>query len=74
MDVFTYSSARQNLSHVLGIALKRGAVAIKRRDGTRFVIRPVSLKTSPLDVKGVEAEGIEVDTILQAIRDRRKDY
>lgn len=52
MKGYTYSEARQNFAAVLEEAKQRGAVQIRRRDGTTFVIRPQRAETSPLDVKG----------------------
>ncbi|MDB5047270.1 MAG: hypothetical protein JWO30_341 [Fibrobacteres bacterium] len=74
--IFTYSSARQNLSRLLDIALKQGEVTIRRRDGTSFTIRPERRKKtqSPFDIKGVDAKGISQKDILKAIKESRKEY
>ena len=76
MESYTYSSARQNLSRVLDIALKQGEVKIQRRDGTSFIIKPESARKpkSPFDVKGVSAKGISKGEILKAIKEARKEY
>lgn len=52
MNVYTFSEARQKLASVLEEAQRKGAVRIKRRDGSEFEIAPVRSKASPLDVAG----------------------
>jgi DNA-binding transcriptional regulator LsrR (DeoR family) len=76
MEAYTYSSARQNLSRLLDIAMKQGEVKIKRRDGTSFIIRPEKEKRSksPLDIKGVQVAGITKEEILTAIKESRKKF
>lgn len=76
MEAYTYSSARQNLSRLLDIALEQGEVKIKRRDGTNFIIRPEQEKRpkSPFDVKGVQVESITKEEILKSIKESRKRY
>lgn len=76
MEAYTYSRARQNLSRLLDIAMKQGEVKIKRRDGTSFIIRPEKEKRtkSPLDIKGVQIEGISRDEILKAIKESRRKF
>ena len=75
MEAFTYSNARQNLARLLDLALKRGEVRIRRRDGTSFIIKPENRRSakSPFDVKGVDKKGIGVGEILKAIKDSRKE-
>ena len=41
MNVYTVSEARQKLAAVLEEAQRKGAVRIKRRDGSEFEIAPV---------------------------------
>ncbi|KAB2831893.1 MAG: type II toxin-antitoxin system Phd/YefM family antitoxin, partial [Candidatus Brocadia sp.] len=53
MTTYTFSEARQKLSSVLEKARSEGEVLIKRRDGSTFLVKPVSAKRSPLDVDGV---------------------
>lgn len=67
----TYSEARQNFAAVLEEAKQRGAVQIRRRDGTSFVIRPQRAETSPLDVQGIDTD-ITVEEILDFIREGRR--
>lgn len=76
MEAFTYSNARQNLSRLLDLALKRGEVRIRRRDGTSFVIKPETRKSSksPFDVKGVTVRGVDMDEISKSIRESRREY
>ena len=42
MRVFTFSEARQSFSSVLDRAKAEGQALIKRKDGSLFVIKPVS--------------------------------
>jgi hypothetical protein len=76
MEAFTYSNARQNLARLLDIALKRGEVRIRRRDGTNFIIKPETQRSSksPLNVKGIDIKGIGMSDVLKAIKDSRKEY
>jgi hypothetical protein len=75
MNVYTYSEARQNLAQLLEKALASGEVAIRRRDGTTFVVRPSRPPKSPLDV-GFVKTSITAQDVLEAIqagRDRSLD-
>jgi hypothetical protein len=71
VKVYTYSEARQRLARILEEARKWGEVRIKRRDGSEFVVRPVSSRGSPLDVPGVDT-GLTREDILAAIRESRE--
>jgi hypothetical protein len=51
-------------------AQRKGAVRIKRRDGSEFEIAPVRPKASPLDVEGVDL-GLSAEEIVSAIRETR---
>ncbi len=74
MRVYTYSEARQNLASVLEVAQRDGAVGIRRRDGSFFVLRPeASSGSSPLDVEGVDL-GVTTDEIVEMIREGRERY
>ena len=53
MKEYTYSEARQRLKAVLERARREGAVRIRRRDGSVFVLRPDVPRESPLDVPGL---------------------
>lgn len=70
MNVYTFSEARQKLATVLEEAQRRGAVRIKRRDGSEFEIAPVRPKASPLDVEGVDL-GLSAEEIVSALRETR---
>ena len=71
MRVFTYSEARQNLASLLELA-QREDVEIRRRDGSRFILRAKAPDTkSPLDVPGVKTRAGTTD-ILEAVREVRK--
>lgn len=70
MKVYTYSEARQRLATLLDEARRGGEVRIKRRDGSEFMVRPVTPQGSPLDVPAV-AVHVPSDEILAAIRDTR---
>ena len=72
MRVYSFSSARQQLSAVLNEAMASGAVYITRKDGTRFVIKPEQQDASPLDVPAVEATSLSLRDILDAVRDSRE--
>ena len=70
MNVYTFSEARQKLASVLEEAQRKGAVRIKRRDGSEFEIAPVRSKASPLDVEGVDL-GLSVEEIVSVVRETR---
>ena len=70
MNVYTFSEARQKLASVLEEAQRKGAVRIKRRDGSEFEIAPVRSKASPLDVEGVDL-GLSVEEIVSVVREVR---
>ena len=73
MKMYTYSEARQNLSAVLDVAQKDGAVRIRRRDGRTFVLKPEVSDASPLDVEAVNI-GVTTDEIVDIIREGRGRY
>lgn len=70
MNVYTFSEARQKLAEVLDEA-RKGAVRIKRRDGSEFEILPVRAKSSPLDVEGIDLE-VGAEEIVSAVREVRE--
>jgi 1-acyl-sn-glycerol-3-phosphate acyltransferase len=76
MEAFTYSNARQNLARLLDLAMQRGEVRIRRRDGTSFIIKPEGRRSSksPLNVKGLEIKGLGMNDVLKAIKEGRKEY
>jgi len=69
---YTFSEARQKLSSVLEQARNQGEVMIKRKDGSLFVVKPVLLRRSPLDVSGVNVNlnAEEIVDIIREVRDR----
>ena len=70
MNIFTYSEARQRLSHLLTLAKETGKVMIKRRDGSVFSLTPENPDQSPLDVKSISTD-ISIDEILSVISESR---
>ena len=71
--VYTYTEARQNLASLLDLAVRKGEVRVKRKDGQTFVIKPERKVGSPLNVEGVNL-GITTTEIVQFIRESRKVY
>ena len=71
MTTYTFSQARQNFASVLEQARKEGEVMIKRRDGSMFIIKPISKSKSPLDVKGVDLD-LSKDEIVDIVREIRE--
>lgn len=71
--VYTYTEARQNLASLLDLAVRKGEVRVKRKDGQTFVIKPERKAGSPLDVEGVNL-GITTTEIVQFIRESRRVY
>jgi len=72
MKIFNYSEARQNFSNLLNTALKEDVV-VKRRDGSKFKIVPITENAtqSPFDVPGIETS-ISTSEILDIIREGRE--
>jgi hypothetical protein len=70
MTTYTYSEARQNFAAVLEKAKKEGKVLIKRRDGSSFILSPLPLTESPLNVKGVRTD-ISSQEIIEALNEVR---
>jgi len=71
MMTYTFSEARQKLASVLEKARTEGEVLIKRRDGSVFVIKPVSKAGSPLDVNGVDL-ALSAKEIVDVVREMRE--
>ena len=71
MTIYTFSEARQKLSAILEKARIEGEVLIKRRDGSVFVIKPLSKAGSPLDVNGVDL-ALSVKEIVDVVREIRE--
>lgn len=70
MNVYTFSEARQKLASVLEEAQRKGAVRIKRRDGSEFEVAPVRSRASPLDVEGVDLR-LSAEEIVSVVREMR---
>ena len=72
MTTYTYSEARQNFAAVLDKAKKEGKVLIKKRDGSSFILSPLPLAESPLNVKGINIDltSQEIIEVLKEVRRR----
>ena len=72
MTTYTYSEARQNFAAVLDKAKKEGKVLIKKRDGSSFILSPLPLAESPLNVKGINIDltSQEILDVLKEVRRR----
>ncbi|MBM4054132.1 MAG: type II toxin-antitoxin system Phd/YefM family antitoxin [Planctomycetes bacterium] len=73
MNVYTFSEARQKLAHLLERANKEGEVQIKRRDGKKFIITPLKVTKSPLDVKGINLKVTTKDIVAIVRKMRERD-
>lgn len=71
MTTYTYSEARQNLASVLEKAKQEGEIIIKRKDGSNFIVRPLVIDKSPLDVDGIDTD-ITSEEIIDVIREIRR--
>jgi len=71
MREFTFSEARQALASVLELALREGAVRIRRRNGQVFVLRPELSDASPLDVDGLNLDLTRDDVVALVHEGRR---
>ncbi|HDY99948.1 MAG TPA: type II toxin-antitoxin system Phd/YefM family antitoxin [Nitrospirae bacterium] len=74
MTTYTFSEARQKLSSVLEKARTQGEVLIKRKDGSLFVVKPMTSKRSPLDVPGINVNlsANEIVDIVREIREKNR--
>ncbi len=73
MNVYTFSEARQKLANLLDRASIDGEVQIKRRDGQKFIVKPLQLLKSPLDVQGINLK-ISTKDIVDTIREMRERH
>ena len=73
MRAFTYSEARQNLASLLDIAQRDGAVVIRRKDGTSFVLQPEVREGSPFDIEPVKVD-VTADEIVRIVREGREHH
>jgi hypothetical protein len=71
MRSYTDLEARENLAAILEEAREYGAVQIRRRDGTTFVLSFQQASSSPLDVVGVDTD-ITAQEILGFIQEGRR--
>ena len=71
MTTYTYSEARQNFSAVLEKAKKEGKVLIKKRDGSSFILSPLPLADSPLNVRGINTD-LTLKEIVDVLKEVRK--
>ncbi len=71
MTTYTFSEARQKLSSVLEKARTQGEVLIKRKDGSLFVVKPMTSKRSPLDVTGINVN-LSANEIVDIVREIRE--
>lgn len=71
MKVYTYSEARQQLAALLDRARREGAVRIRRRDGSAFLVQPDVSRVSPLDVPAARL-GLRRDEIVALVREGRE--
>ena len=68
MTIYSYSQARQNFSSLLNKAKEEGEVMIKRKDGSTFILKPISAQHSPFDI-----EGIDIDISREEIVDIQRE-
>lgn len=71
MRTYSYTEVRQNLASVLDEANKNGVVQINRRDGQSFLLKPIPITGSPLDIKGIDVD-ISTTEIIDIIREGRE--
>ena len=71
MRTYSYTEVRQNLASVLDEANKEGVVQINRRDGQSFLLKPIPITGSPLDIKGIDTD-ISTTEIIEIIREGRE--
>ena len=71
MTVYTYTEARQKLAAILDQARREGAVRIRRRDGSTFVVQAEERIGSPLDVGSVKTS-VTMAEIIDTIREGRE--
>lgn len=71
MRTYSYTEVRQNLASVLDEANKKGVVQINRRDGQSFLLKPIPITGSPLDIKGIDVD-ISTTEIIDIIREGRE--
>ncbi len=70
MIEYTYSKARQNFASLLEEARREGEVTVRRKDGSKFVIKPVMDEKSPCDVPGVDLD-LTREELVNFVRESR---
>ena len=73
MDVFNYSTARQELSHILNLAFKNGEAKLTDKEGNLFVIKPEKPSKSPLDVGSINLN-LTREEVLDIIKEGRNIF
>lgn len=71
MTVYSLTQAQAALLNLLDRADAEGEVCIERGDGRQFLVRPIEVKRSALDVKGVDL-GLSRQEIVDAVRESRE--
>jgi len=71
MHIYSFSEAKQNLLSIFEQAVLDGGVQINGEDGQIFVLTPITVKKSPLDVKSVALD-LTADEIIGFIHESRK--
>ena len=71
MREYSLTEARRRFASLLDEAKREGVVCVKRRDGETFYIKPADLKTSPLDIEGVDL-GVSSADIVDVVREGRE--
>lgn len=69
MKEYTCSEAQRRLAAILERARREGAVRIRRRDGTVFLLQPEMVRGSPLDVPTVK---LTRDEVVDFVWERRR--
>ncbi len=72
MKEYTFSEARQRLASLLDKAQREGAVRIRKRDGSRFILLPDRQSKSPLSVPSLKID-IGREEIIEIIRSSRRE-
>ncbi len=71
MRAYSYTEVRQNLASILDEANEKGVVQINRGDGQSFLLKPIPIEGSPLDIKGIDVD-ISTEEIIDIIREGRE--
>ena len=71
MKESTYCEARQRFAALLERGRREGAVRIRRKDGTVFVLQPAPVRGSPLDVPAVKRK-LTREEVVDRVREGRR--